>query len=98
MACGGDRCIEPVLERLMDHGSQGNPCLGSEYQSIPILERPGVESGSEEEMDGIRHKLPIHVGVAAKEGCHGAFFDAVEEAFRSVGGQVWAAEHCVVGL
>jgi hypothetical protein len=52
---------------------------------IPVLERPGIESGREEEMDGVRHKLPICVGVAAKDGCLDTFFDASEEDFRSIG-------------
>ncbi len=98
MACGGGCRIEPALESLLYHGSQGNPSLGSECQSIPILEWPGVESSSEEETDGIRHKLPTRVGVAAKEGRMGGFFDAVEEDFMSVGSQVGAAEQCVIGL
>ncbi len=72
--------------------------MGSERQTIPVLEWPGIESGCEEETDGICHELPIRVGVAAKEGHLGAFFHAAEEDFRSIGGQVGAAEHCVVGL
>ncbi len=98
MACGGGHHVQPVLESLLYHGLQGNPCLGSEHQSIPVLKRPGIESGHEEETDGVCHKLPIHVGVVAKLGRLGAFFDAAEEDVRSVGSQVWAAEHCVVGL
>ena len=83
MACGGGRCIGPALESLLDYGLQSNPCLGSKRQTIPVFERPGVESGHEEETNGIHDKLPIHVGVAAKEGHLGKFFDR-------------AAEHCVV--
>jgi hypothetical protein len=49
-------------------------------------------------MDGVRHKLPNRVGDAAKEGRLGTFFDLAKEDFRSVSGQVRAAEHCVVGF
>jgi hypothetical protein len=88
----------PALESLLYHGLQGDPCLGSKCQLIPILEWPGVESGREEETDGVHHNLPICVGVATKEGCLGAFFDAAEEDFRSIGSQVGAVEDCVIGL
>jgi hypothetical protein len=98
MACGGGIHVKPLLESLLDHGLQGNPCLGSEHQTIPVLERLGVESGCEEETDGVRHKLPICLGVAVKEGCLGTFFNAAKEDFRSVSGQVRAVEHCVVGF
>jgi hypothetical protein len=98
MDSGGGCHIEPALERLLYHGLQDNPCLGCKHQAIPIFKQLGVESGGEEEMDGICHKLPIRVGVVAKEGPLGAFFNAAEEDFRSVGGQVGAMEHCVIGL
>jgi hypothetical protein len=38
----------------------------------------------------------IRVGVVAKEGRLGTFFDSAKEDFGSAGGLVWAAEHCVV--
>jgi hypothetical protein len=57
---------------------------------------PGNGLGHEEETDGVRHKLTICVGVAAKEGHLGTFFNLAKEDFRSPGGQVQAAEHCVV--
>jgi hypothetical protein len=72
--------------------------LGSKCQLIPFLKQPGVESCSEEETDGVCHKLLICIGVVTKEGHLGAFFDAAEEELRSVGSQVEAAGHCVVGL
>jgi hypothetical protein len=28
MACSGGSSVKPLLESLLDHGSQGNPCLG----------------------------------------------------------------------
>ncbi len=98
MACGGGCRIEPALESLLYHGLQGDPCLDSKRQLIPILEQPGVESGCEEEMDEICHKLPIRVGVETEEDRLSAFFDVAEEDFRSIGSQVGAVEHCVVGL
>jgi hypothetical protein len=74
MACGGGRCVGPALESLLDYGLQSNPCLGSKRQTISVLKWPGVESGHDEETDGVCHKLLIHVGVAAKVGHLGAFF------------------------
>ncbi len=96
MAYGEGSCVKPLLESLLDHGLQGNPYLGSKCQTIPVLERLGVESRCEEETDDICHELPVHVGVAAEEGHLGTFFDLAKEDFRSVGGRARAAEHCVV--
>ncbi len=74
MACGGGRCIGPALESLLDYGLQSNPCLGSKRQMSPVLKWLGIESGRDEETDGVCHKLLINVGVAAEVGRLGAFF------------------------
>jgi hypothetical protein len=95
MACGRGSRVKPSLESLLDHG---NSCLGFERQTIPVLKWPGVESGCEEETDGIHYKLLISVGAVAKEGHLSTFFDSLKEDFGIVSGQVRAAELCVIGF
>jgi hypothetical protein len=51
---------------------------------VPILERPYVESGGEEETDGIDDELPIRTWIAAKERCFSAFVNSAEKDFRGV--------------
>jgi hypothetical protein len=80
------------LKSLLNHGAKHNPCLIQSHEMVPFLERPDVESGGEEETDGIGDELPIHIWIATKEHCFSTFFNSVEKDFRGVRCQVWAAE------
>ncbi len=80
----------------MDHGAKSNPCLVWGCQAIPFLERPDVESGGEEETDGIGDELPIRIWVATEERQFSAFLNLAEKDFMGVRGQVGAAENCIV--
>jgi hypothetical protein len=95
--------IWPMLPPLghilsLDHGAESNPCLIWGSQAIPFLKWPDVESGGEEETDGVGDKLPIRIWVAAKEPCLCVFLNLAEKDLRGIRGQVGVLENSIVCL
>ncbi len=84
------------LKGLLDHGAKRNPCLIWGCEMVPFPKRLYVESGGEEEKDGIGDELPICTWIAAKERCFSAFFNFAQNDLRGIRGQVGAAESHIV--
>ncbi len=61
MTGGWGRRIQTPLKGLLDHGAKRNPCLIWGRETFPFLEWLDVESGGEEETDGIGDELPIRI-------------------------------------
>jgi hypothetical protein len=96
MACGGRRCIEAALERLLDEGLQGNPCLGGMQEPVPLLEWPLIEASYEKETDCVINQLAICVGILSQNCNLGKNFDATEEDFGGISCRILAAECNIV--
>ncbi len=58
---GWCHCIQTPLKGLLDHGAKRDPCLIWGREMVQFLEWPDVESGGEEETDGVGDELPIHI-------------------------------------
>jgi hypothetical protein len=84
------------INQSINHGAKGNPCLVWGCEAIQFLKRPDIESGGDEETDGVGDELPIRLWVAAKERCFCAFLNSAEKDFGGVCGQVGALENCIV--
>ncbi len=93
---GWGHCIQMPLKSLLDHGAKRDPCLIWSCETVPFLKRPDVESGGEEEMDGIGDELLICVWIAAKERCFSTIFNSAEKDFRGIRSQVWTAENRII--
>ena len=86
MACGGGGRVESTLKRVLNQSSELDPSLRCLCQLVPIFERADIQTRGEEEADRVGDELLVGVRILTEQRFFGAFFDAAEEDFGSVGG------------
>jgi len=86
MACDGSGRIELTLKSVSDQSSELDPSLQCLCQLVPIFERADLQTRGEEEADRVGDELFVGVRILTEQRFFGAFFDAAEEDFGSIGG------------